>query len=361
MLMLHMVLLGCNGTASIQQRVTKTWPMLSAQSSEVVSPVTMLGYIEKMHDFTSACAALEGLLPHAYAQSEAATGVQSSRAKLHLWVGLCEVRRAWDYELQALKAIRLGHQSDALDAEILRQRSLARATTLFWQGFRADEASVFTREQLCGQLAEVGQQSAMAQAQLARIINGFMATYYDHLLSAAVGVPGRAAREVSQLSQCLADDNWWHVPSAVRAAVKGFGQAANRRASSQSLRAASQAGLESGVRLAAALEAMLLEYWGESSGLGERLADFFAQGRYTENPSRRLLDEWAVLQMQQVSDRHWMAATGARTPPSLLGQLPPKTEQAFSGRGVNSARQEGRTESESVGPVRPALKLEDAL
>lgn len=358
-------------------------------------PDLLIRYVERMHDFTAACAALEGALPYAYAKAtvvervdkqaktsfvlpffadessaaskstDASAASDITRAALHLWVGFCEVRRAWVHELQVLKAMRKGERSGALDADILRQRSLARATTLFWQGFRLGEADVFTKEQLCERLAEQGQDSPVAQLQVVRILNGFMATYYDKLLAQSLGVPGRAAREVMQLSQCLSDAHWWSVPSAVRLGLGSLRSQAAFKERSSALHRSVGSGLGSGVRLAGAIEAMVLDYWSAQAEQPARLKQFFALGRYTDDAEHRLWDEWAVLQMQHLSDRLWVVSTGARTPPGALGQVPPKPlgQGASSDATLPRSAQPGTFPGEDASPLRPAptLNVEDAL
>jgi hypothetical protein len=247
--------------------------------------------------------------------------VDSLIPMLSLAAATCAEERAQEEELRYLRALRASDIETAQDARTLQKRWLLLAAHRNYAGYQAALRAFGEPGPSCPPLRDRNEELSY----LLGLLSGVQAFELDLATGATLGVPADTPSRVLQGTRCLASDEYWGLPDAMRAtsqmmlAATANDQAA-LQAADAALNKASAAGEAQGVRLVHALQAALYVKQGNIEMAKEVIRRHVASKRQIPSNSRyRLLDSLATRRLTLISDQLWTQATGHRTPYGKLG------------------------------------------
>jgi len=315
---LAVVLAGC----SANPIYSTTGMVLSSYAESEATP-----YVLQMSDTEMACALGEGTDPLVYSFSRVTSAPDSTGSLLMLLAGNCMEYRAWDAELDYLRAQYNGDVPAAKDARERSKRLFARTAERRHNAYlRAMAAYDFdpSAEPLECPFLFTDQDELTF---LLGLLTGMQAIVNDANSGALAGVPRNIAPRAERAAQCVDNEKWGGLPNAVRAMVWLLLPDTRPELSPdpwQVLENSAELGVKSGIRASHALQVVAAETFGRPDVLADAIAHFAdAEGRIDVRDDYRLVDEVARTIIQFSSDKHWTAEYGHRTPNNFFGKMSP--------------------------------------
>jgi hypothetical protein len=279
-------------------------------------------YIMSLSDADMGCASSEAMSPLLMSFSRVTTPAHDVGTLMFASAASCAENKGWNEELRYLRAMKAGNAAEAEDAREAQKRHYAVAAQRQYEAYQHMEAYFeVTIGEECGDFDNRNDELVWLVGSLAGLqsLNSQLASLSDQ------GIPTNIASKVGRAAECLADKDWWGVPSAMKAVVWTMvpgvmpkGQNAWARLSQ-----ASKQGEKDGVRLAHVFEALAASNANNKELLKKVIRDHAASIKST--PALKegaMLDRMATLNIQAISDRMWTEQTGHRTPAGRLGKFP---------------------------------------
>lgn len=268
-------------------------------------------------DVDMGCAMSRAFAPFFLSFSRVTTPPNDLAVMMYLYAGNCSEVKAWEEELRYLRAVYVKNALEAQDARIAQKRLLNQAARRQLAGYN----------NLVLAIAEPGGQcpdfnSGNAEFYwLIGLLNGLQATLNDLASESSANVPLDIASKVGRGAACLDNEKWWGVPKAIQAAI-WVTIPTNKPANADPLKVlehSMQTGLQKGVLISEVIAAQVHMGLGHTDQVKAIIRRHKEAKAQDGAPEFRLMNEFAMLQLQAISDRLWTEATGKRTPLSGLG------------------------------------------
>lgn len=317
------VLAGC----SVNPIYSTTGIVLSNYSEGEATP-----YVLQMEDSHLACSLGEGVDPLLYSFSRVTDAPDSTGSLLMLLAANCSEQRAWEEELRYLRADYQGDVPAAKDAREAMKRLNAEIATrrheAFLRAMRAYDYDPSLDNPACPDFSTEQDELTF----LLGLLTGMQAIVNDANSGAMAGVPRNIAPQAERAAQCLDNRQWAGLPNAVRALVWLLipdTQPAGAQDPWQVFADSARLGVDHGMRISMALEAVAAETFGRPDVLETVLARFAdSESGFQVREDYRLVDSVAGEVVQFISDKHWTANYGYRTPQRYFGRLSEQSQQA---------------------------------
>ena len=229
---------------------------------------------------------------------------------------LCEEAKAWEAELTAERALKWGEgaarTAAVKDARLLEQRHHALAAQRFWRAYEQ-------LGEVYGPIGEgcpkIGERDELMY--LLGLYSGVNALLHDKAAYGANAVPADVVMQVARGAQCVSDERWWNVPSALAAACYATipGSAPEGVDPWADLTEHAALGEAKGVRLGRALEVLIADNAGrEDQAIAAIRAHAASLEAHAQDPDHLLLDAYAHQVSLHVADLLWTSAEGHRAP-----------------------------------------------
>ncbi len=289
---------------------------------------TLIGYTEDeavpymlaTGDIDLGCSMAQSFTPLFLSFSRVTDAPDQLAILLHLIAGSCVEFQAWEEELRYLRAMHEKRAIEARDARIAQQRYIALAAQRQLRGYQ-----FFTRV-----YGEPGKQCPEFATQndelywLVGLVNGIQAIMNDIASGGRVGVPLSIAGKVGRAAACLDNETWWGAPAAIESAI-GIIIPENVERSGeplQDLHDSVEMGIKQGIYLTHVLAAQVYLGQGDTPKVKQIIRSYVdIAGHSQGNPTYKILNEVARLQIRAISDRMWTEATGQRTPLGKMGKF----------------------------------------
>jgi hypothetical protein len=257
----------------------------------------------------------------------AMTKKKSLKAMLisEMTAGMCDEVAALDAELDAALALSAAHELGpvpravaAKDARLRAERLHARSAERYYRAWQTAEAAFGPYGPECPKLKEWEE-----LAYFLGLFAGVQAVLHDSAAGGPVGVPKEVLLSASRASECLDNDQWWHVPQAVRGAVWATipGSGPDDVDPWALIDEAAEKSDKLGIRVPRGLQATIAVNNGKDEIALEAIQKHAATLAATPaDADYLLLDRFAFLLSQFQSDLIWIAEEGHRTP--VFGELP---------------------------------------
>jgi len=242
--------------------------------------------------------------------------------------GLCGELEAMEVELESLRARRnwraLGEDrvAEMRDARLREMRLHTLAAKRYWRAWQHMDAAYGPFDGDCPRIRERDE-----IAYLLGLVAGLRSLLHDRAGGSELDLPADVLGEVSRGARCLDNEEWWHAPAALEAAVWAVipGTAPEGVDPWEVLGTEAEAGGESGVRVAWSLYALLAGNAGRRDDLEAAIRGHAASIASTPpDPDWLLLDEYGFRVTGHESDRIWTGERGHRT--ETFGELPTQPE-----------------------------------
>jgi len=282
-------------------------------SLEHVLPAAM-----QLDDITMICHSNESFVPLLSGFGDFQVDTDLLMSVSYAGAAMCTQNEAQEKELWSAQAEKQGWISIAKDARIAQQllnrdagvrqlKSYKHMANYFRTNYNYEMG-----EGKCPQFHKDIEQQVMlvgATSALQALQNDIAS---GRLIDVDMGIPAKIGRAM----QCLDNDKWWGVPKAVSAALVTVlpENAAAEAKAWEDLQAATDVGLQSGVRLTHAVYASMAYGKDKQDLLRDALKRFEAIPADALNPKFRLLDQMAAMQIRHIADRYWMNHEGHRAP-----------------------------------------------
>jgi len=281
----------------------------------------MVPHLMAYGDPTTACEAGMALGPFLAGYGRVTDEPHSAVVPTVLSAGLCDEQAAWEEGLRSARAIRSGNAAEAKDARVAEKRFRAGAAMRFYEAY-------LRTEKMFGVLGESCPTFDSGHEELVYLL-GMMGAVQgvanDRAAEGQAGIPLDVPRKAERGLKCLNNERWWHVPSALRAAIWTIvpGAAPDGVDPWSIIVESAQKGGEQGIRLAYAIYVQALAGSGKTDLLRKAIAAQAASmAKVPSNPKWKTLDALAYRQSRAVSDKLWTQAVGHRTPFGGFGELP---------------------------------------
>jgi len=234
--------------------------------------------------------------------------------------GYCAELRAAEADLRHLRARFAGEVEEAQDARIVEKRWRAVAAQRRYDAYQHFVAVYGDPGGACPSLGDDEDELTYMMG----LLTGLQAMRSDIRSGTQVGVPRDIALKAARASECLDDERWWGVPSAIRATIWTIvpGAAPEGREPWTIYGSSADLAEASGMRLALGLYAMGAANLGDDDRLRRAIRAAARTGGEQAPERYRLLDRLTLLQIRHLSDRIWTRETGSRTPVGALGEFP---------------------------------------
>lgn len=280
---------------------------------------TMMPGIMPVSDVGMVCTTGTALAPLATAISSDAPPHNTTVLTM-LAAGMCADLAVWEAELERRRAPHEGRGAavvDLLEKETRLHEEAARRYFAAWQSLEAAHGPI---GEGCPSLRENRGEDAL---YLLGLSSGLLAMIHDRAAQGVVGVPMDIPPKVARATECLNDDVFWAVPSALAGAIQASLPGPDQAGGFERLATAAARGNQTGVRLAAAFQIQTLSTTGQDDALREAITEYANATAATDpDPQWRLLDSFAHRLIRHESDRIWMMEEGQRTPMGSLGTFP---------------------------------------
>ncbi|QSP94604.1 hypothetical protein LPB19_15750 [Marinobacter salinisoli] len=285
-------------------------------------------YVMQMSDPTMACALGEGVDPLLYSFSEVVDAPDDSGSLLMALAANCVEYRAWEAELDYLRADYAGDVVAAKNAREMAKRlnaeSAVRRHRSFERAMAAYDFDPAAEPLVCPDFDDEQDELTF----LLGLLNGMQAIVNDSNSGARAGIPRNIAPQAERAATCVNNDKWAGLPSAVRALVWLLlpdTQPDSATDPWKVLDKSSDMSIRAGMRASMAIEVVAAETFGRPDILEQTIAEFAsADGRMKVWEDYRLVDVVAGTIVQFASDKHWAANYGHRTPQGAFGKLSPE-------------------------------------
>jgi len=295
----------------------------TGQAVTTYSEDVMLASMLAGDDVDMACDTGVALSPLLLSFKSQAVEVEKLGILMSNLTGFCAQQRAWQHELQRLRALHGNDTIVAKDAAVAQQRALTVAAARQYKGFL----------QLARVFGPIGEQCPELETKerqfyfLVGLVNGLQATQSNISAMQPIDVPLALVKQIGRASQCLNDDQWWGVPTAINVLAASLTPNDIPLAESiAKLDSAMAQGDAQGVRLSHVLAAEF--YLARSDKQqAKAIVTSFAQNskRITSNAGSdqpyQLLDQMAYRHLLFIADRFWTEEAGFRTPVGQFGRF----------------------------------------
>lgn len=318
-LMVLMLLAGC----SANPIYTTTGMVLSSYSEGEATP-----YVMQMSDPKMACALGEGVDPLLYSFSRVTDAPESTGSLLMLLAANCSEYRAWEAELDYLRADFSGEvpaakdareKAKRLNAEIAKRRYIA-----YQRAMAAYDFDPAAEEFECPFLFDDQEELTF----LLGLLTGMQAIVNDANSGAMAGVPRNIAPQAERAATCVDNEKWGGLPNAIRGLVWLLLPDTRPSPSPDPwkvLEDSSRLGVAAGIRASMAVEAVAAETFGRPDVLEDVIARFAeSENNIVVWSEFQLVDEVARDAIRFSSDKHWTANYGYRTPRTHFGRMSPE-------------------------------------
>ncbi len=277
----------------------------------------MVPYLLTTDDSKIACASGEALTPMLMSFSTVSTPPDQLEVLLALVAGACASQRAVQLDLAYQRLSGEKRITQAQDARIQAKRWYAIAAARYYNSYKA----------LSRALGEPGDHCPLFNNDFEQLIwmigsvAGLQAALSDVQANMAVGVPFNVAPKAERGMACLDDPEnnrkWWGLPKAIRSALWTIVPGVTPEGVDPwaELAKARQMGMEEGVRLPSALDALVAYNDSNVDRVRAIIREHAESVQSTaSNREYRMLDIMAGDLLLEVSDRLWTENTGHRTP-----------------------------------------------
>lgn len=282
----------------------------------------MVPYLLTTDDSKIACASGEALTPMLMSFSTVSTPPDQLEVLLGLVGGTCASQRAIQLELEYARFAGEKRIAQAQDSRIQSKRWHAIAAARYYASYKA----------LVRALGEPGGDCPLFDNDFEQLVwmigsvAGLQAALADVQANMAVGVPFNVAPKAERGMMCLDDEKnnrkWWGLPKAIRSALWTIVPGVTPPGTDAwgELTKARQMGMEEGVRLPSALDALVSYNDSNNARVREIIREHANSVKSTAaNREYRMLDVMASDLLLELSDRLWTEATGSRTPIGAYG------------------------------------------
>ncbi|SDW38873.1 hypothetical protein [Marinobacter mobilis] len=282
-------------------------------------------YVLQMTDTRMACSLGESLDPLLYSFSRVTSAPDATGAMLMLLAANCSEQQAWEEELRYLRADHQGNVSAAkdaresmkrLNAEVAKRRYLA-----FQRAMRAYDYDPNEADAECPFLYEDQDELTF----MVGLVTGMQAIVNDANSGSMAGVPRNIAPQAERAAQCLDNEKWAGLPNAIRALVWLLIPDTQPALAPDPWRVfddSARLGVEGGIRISMALQAVAAETFGRPDVLEATLKRFVeSESTFEVDENYPLVDAIAGEVLMFSSDKYWTANYGYRTPARFFGQL----------------------------------------
>lgn len=275
-------------------------------------------YVLASDDVDLGCAMSRAFAPFVLSFSRVTDQPNELAVMMYLFAGNCSEVKAWEEELRYLRALYFKNVLEAQDARIAQKRFLNQAARRQLAGYNS---LILAIAEPGGKCPDFDSDNAEFY-WLIGLLDGLQATLNDLASEGSANVPLNIASKVGRGALCLDNEKWWGVPKAIQAAIWVTipGDKPENIDPLTELDQSVQTGLQQGVRVTEVIAAQVYMGLGRTDqvkAIIRRNKESKAQALSV--PAYKLLDEFATLQLQAISDRLWTEATGKRTPISGLG------------------------------------------
>ena len=275
-------------------------------------------YVLASNDIDLGCAMSKAFAPFILSFSRVTAQPNELGIMLYLLAGSCSEFSAWEEELRHLRALHSKNVAEAEDARIAQKRFLTQAARRHLAGY---QSLVLAFTEPGGACPDFDSDKAEFY-WLMGLLNGLQAVLTDLASESGANVPLDVASKVGRGANCLDNEKWWGLPKAIQAAI-WVNIPNNKPANVDPLNVLDQSmqiGQKQGVRLSQLLAAKVHMGLGDINRVKSIIRNHKkAIVQTSSKPEYRLLDEFATVQLQAISDLLWTEATGKRTPVSGLG------------------------------------------
>lgn len=318
-LLVLMLLAGC----SANPIYTTTGMVLSNYSEGEATP-----YVMQMSDPKMACALGEGVDPLLYSFSRVTDAPESTGSLLMLLAANCSEYRAWEAELDYLRADFAGEVPAAKDArekaKRLNAETAKRRYIAYQRAMAAYDFDPAAEEFECPFLFDDQEELTF----LLGLLTGMQAIVNDANSGAMAGVPRNIAPQAERAATCVDNEKWGGLPNAIRGLVWLLLPDTRPSLSPDPwkvLEDSSRLGVAAGIRASMAVEAVAAETFGRPDVLEDVIARFAeSENNILVWSEFQLVDEVARDAIRFSSDKHWTANYGYRTPRTHFGRMSPE-------------------------------------
>ncbi|MCL7946104.1 hypothetical protein [Marinobacter sp. ATCH36] len=315
-LLVLMFLAGC----SANPIYSTTGMVLSSYSEGEATP-----YVMQMSDPKMACALGEGVDPLLYSFSRVSDAPDSTGSLLMLLAANCSEYKAWEAELDYLRADFAGEVPAAKDArekaKRLNAETAKRRYIAYQRAMAAYDFDPAAEEFECPFLFDEQEELTF----LLGLLTGMQAIVNDANSGAMAGVPRNIAPRAERAAECVDNEKWGGLPNAIRSLVWLLLPDTRPSLSPDPWRVledSSRLGVAVGMRASMAVEAVAAETFGRPDVLEDVIARFAeAENTIVVWDEFQLVDEVARNVIQFSSDKHWTASYGHRTPQTYFGRM----------------------------------------
>ena len=282
-------------------------------------------YVLQMSDADSTCMLGETLEPFLYSFSRVTKAPDVPGAMMLLLAAHCSEQSAWAEELRYLREDFRGNVPAATDArehsKRLYSQSASRRYTAFQRTMRAYSYLPSNDQPTCP-IFEVERDEFIF---MMGILTGIQAVMNDANSGARARIPRNIVPQAERAARCLDNRKWHGLPNALRALVWLVIPSSKPVQVSDAwtvLEKSSRQGIEGGNRVSLALEIVAADSFGRYEVLERGLARYRdSESNFRVNLKYRLVDSIASETVRFISDKHWTANYGYRTPQQFLGYL----------------------------------------
>lgn len=280
-------------------------------------PAMAMNDIDMVCNFSMVNAPLVGAAREFHGDPSLAEAVMFSTA------GICSESQAITEELRYMRAVKEKRTDEAQDARISQKRLLALTAQRQYTGFqrmrtKLEQKYFFQYGKTCPRFKRDFDELVYMLGTL----SGLQAMQNDIAAQQSVGVPTDIAPLAEFAMTCLNNEKWWGVPQGARAVVwsiiPGGSEGKDVKGTFEKSMSLGEA---KGIRLSHVLAAMAAQSQDDQPALRAVIKRFANVQNFKVNRQYRLFDVAAKAQLQNLSDRMWTQATGARTPFNGLGKF----------------------------------------
>lgn len=306
---------GLSGCESIQSGLAT--PALRFLEKTVVPPTLALDDVDMGCNFALGTTPLISSTRELHADPSMLETLQYTSA------AQCSESAAVNEELRYMRAQRDKRPDEALDARTAQKRLLERTANRQLLAYQRMVSAIEKKYRIrYGEACPRFRKDFDEVVYLLGTISGLQAYVNDVAAQQVVGVPSDIPPKTEAAMSCLDNNKWWGVPAAGRAVVWSLvpGGAAGKDVNGV-FNMAMTKGEASGVRVAHVMAAIAAVSSDNQQQLRAVLRRFASVKDFKADPAYRFVDQSAVGQMQNISDRLWTLNTGTRTPVGKLGKF----------------------------------------
>ena len=240
-----------------------------------------------------------------------------------LAAGGCAEQQALEEELRYMRAQRDKRPDEALDARTSQKRALQRAASRQLGAFERMRGALEKKYKFSyGQSCPKFRKDFDELVYLLGTIAGLQAFANDVAAQQVVGVPSDIPPKAEFAMTCLSNTRWFGAPLGLRATVWSLVPGGSEgKDVDAAYDLAMSIGEREGVRVAHVMASIAAISADKQDRVRQILRRATNVKYFQPNADFRFVDETAMLQLQNISDRLWTQNTGMRTPVGKLGKF----------------------------------------